>query len=294
MKLFDDSKPWYKANFHTHTTVSDGRRTPEEVEAVFREHGYDILALTDHRKVSPGREEKDFILLSATELDTVYGYGLECFHVIGLDVPPDAVFDDSLRKQHPQVLIDHLRNLGAIPFLAHPHWSLNQPEQIAELKGIVGAEVYNSASAFPWNAERADSAAILDLVSARGRQIPLLATDDCHWYEGEHCRSFTMLQTDDFSVAGIRKALEDGAFYASQGPRVRQVEIVDDTVTVTCSACTRAIFYSDVPWVSARSKNVPEGAERFEYTIHPKETFLRIELVDAEGNKAWISPIALR
>ena len=52
MKLFWDDKPFYRGNTHCHTTRSDGRRSPEEVIALYREAGYDFLTLTDHRKLS--------------------------------------------------------------------------------------------------------------------------------------------------------------------------------------------------------------------------------------------------
>jgi histidinol phosphatase-like PHP family hydrolase len=38
----------YKVNLHTHTTLSDGHRTPEEVAQIYAEQGYDAVAFTDH------------------------------------------------------------------------------------------------------------------------------------------------------------------------------------------------------------------------------------------------------
>ena len=38
-----------KGALHCHTTRSDGRGTPEEVIAKHADHGYDFMALTDHR-----------------------------------------------------------------------------------------------------------------------------------------------------------------------------------------------------------------------------------------------------
>ena len=40
--------PQYKANLHSHSTLSDGCLTPEEMAAAYREQGYSILAITDH------------------------------------------------------------------------------------------------------------------------------------------------------------------------------------------------------------------------------------------------------
>ncbi|MBQ4323235.1 MAG: PHP domain-containing protein [Clostridia bacterium] len=293
MKFFSETTPWYKANFHTHTTVSDGRKSPEEVEGFFRAAGYDIVAFSDHRKVSPAKIEKDFILLSATELDTLYGENRECFHIIGLNIPADATFGDLPKDSHPQAFIDRIRQLGGIAFLAHPQWSLNQPEDIVALKGIFAVEVYNTASTLPNNADRADSSQILDLVARKGHLIPQIATDDCHWYTGEHCRSYTMVQAEDFSVNGILDALKKGRFYASQGPRINQVEIIENTMTVSCSECVTAIFYSNSPWVGNRSKITPEGATEYTYQIQPADRFVRVELIDKDGNKAWLSPFAV-
>jgi hypothetical protein len=42
----------YKANFHTHTTRSDGRMNPHTVVDKYHELGYSILAITDHNEVT--------------------------------------------------------------------------------------------------------------------------------------------------------------------------------------------------------------------------------------------------
>ncbi len=54
--------PRYKGNLHTHTTCSDGVRSPEEAIAAYREAGYDFLAITDHRLYTPGEELPGFTL----------------------------------------------------------------------------------------------------------------------------------------------------------------------------------------------------------------------------------------
>jgi predicted metal-dependent phosphoesterase TrpH len=40
--------PLMKGALHTHTTLSDGRMTPEEVCATYAELGFDFIAITDH------------------------------------------------------------------------------------------------------------------------------------------------------------------------------------------------------------------------------------------------------
>lgn len=39
---------WYRANFHCHTKHSDGALTPEQVKEAYKNHGYSIVAYSDH------------------------------------------------------------------------------------------------------------------------------------------------------------------------------------------------------------------------------------------------------
>ena len=46
---FENPRRSLKGALHCHTTRSDGRGTPAEVIAKHAAHGYDFMALTDHR-----------------------------------------------------------------------------------------------------------------------------------------------------------------------------------------------------------------------------------------------------
>ena len=45
---FDKPGRFWRGNLHLHSTNSDGRRSPEETLAGYRERGYDFVSLTDH------------------------------------------------------------------------------------------------------------------------------------------------------------------------------------------------------------------------------------------------------
>ena len=47
-KMFSETGSWYKGNLHSHTTNSDGRLTPEQSAAYYREHGYSFLCFSEH------------------------------------------------------------------------------------------------------------------------------------------------------------------------------------------------------------------------------------------------------
>lgn len=65
------SAGYYKANLHCHTTLSDGRFTPEETKAAYQKMGYSIIAFSDHRKYAWHKELDDgnFLSLAALEFD---------------------------------------------------------------------------------------------------------------------------------------------------------------------------------------------------------------------------------
>ena len=50
--LLPESGNFYKANLHCHTTLSDGRLTPEEIKELYKSQGYSIVAYTDHNILS--------------------------------------------------------------------------------------------------------------------------------------------------------------------------------------------------------------------------------------------------
>lgn len=70
MTIFiDREKRQFKANLHSHTTNSDGKMTVEELISMYKEHGYQILAITDHETPlrHSGLSSNDFLLLDGYE-----------------------------------------------------------------------------------------------------------------------------------------------------------------------------------------------------------------------------------
>ncbi|HML49202.1 MAG TPA: hypothetical protein PKE04_20880, partial [Clostridia bacterium] len=218
----------------------------------------------------------------------------QAVHIIGVGVDPERVNCDraAVRALPIQAGIDMLLQAGGLAFLAHPAWSINTLERVRGLQGLSGAEVYNTASGPPWNADRANSTSLLDMFASNGVRFPFIAVDDTHWYKGEACRSFVQVQADGLSHESILEALRLGRFYASQGPEIRQIELDEKRLVVHTGPAARAIFSSNLPWVGARCK---EGSDVTEwvYERNParRETFIRCELSDAEGRRAWTSPM---
>ncbi len=287
MKLFADDKPFYKANFHVHTTCSDGKKTPEEVKDIYRKGGYDVLALTDHWYTADTEGVEDgLLIMRGNELEAILP--TQVVHIVALGLPAGADAKP-LKGRGAQEMINWIRGQGARAVLAHPAWSLNTPDVISGLRGFSAVEIYNSVSGVPWNGARADSSTLLDMTFAsRGMSLPFVASDDSHWYTGEACMSCTMLQADSLTREGILDALDRGAFFASQGPCFRNVEVADGKVRVTCSPVSTVVFYSNTFWSAQRVFSGEDVTEAV-YEIEPRDRRMRVELIDAQGRHAWCS-----
>lgn len=286
-KLFNSSGTWYKGNLHMHTSLSDGMLSPEDAINVYKNAGYDFIAITDHWKQSENRIEDGFLILNGCEWDTGDMMEHPIFHILGIGMESNIPFERS-RSVPPQVIIDAITDAKGIAILAHPAWSVTDPTECMALKGLCAAEIYNSVSTLPWNGRRADSSLYFDLWASHGRFLACTAADDSHWYNGEQTRSFIMANAPDLSAESIKKALVDGDFYASQGPLFNSIEFNDEIVEIKCSDVETVVFYSNTVWCGDR---VTTGGVNFaSYKIKPTDKYVRIELIDSKGNMAWSSP----
>lgn len=291
MELFDRNLPFFKGNLHCHTTVSDGVLTPEEVVSLYRDMGYDFLALTDHRALSsPTHLEGDMLLLSGMEMD--YTLPGEVLHLVGIGM--DARMERRGLPGGPQQCIDLYRRFGGRAIVAHPAWSLNTVDTLTALRNVTAAEIYNSVSTYPWNGDRADSSNVLDAAAAHGALYRFVASDDSHRYQGEAGRSFTMIQAEELSQESLFAALDSGRFYASQGPRFEQISVEKDRIDILCSPVETIIFYSNLIWTPNRCQVGHDLVfASYDLTRNRGERHVRIQLIDAQGRSAWSNPIVL-
>ena len=282
---------WWKGNLHTHTTRSDGVKTPEEAAALYRAHGYDFLALTDHWKYAPGGMADGMLLLAGCEYDAGADGLAEngIYHIVSVGAEREPALQ-KLPGLTARQILDAIHAAVGFAILAHPAWSLNRPDEIIKLRGIDASEIYNTMSGTPWNGRRADSGVVLDTVAANGLLLPLVAADDAHSYTGEDCRSFIYVQAEELSRDAILSALRAGRFYASQGPRM-EVSFDGKCLRVSCTPAEMVVFYSNRVWSSERVVR-GENLTFAEYRLLPGENFVRAEVIDAQGRIAWSQPFA--
>ena len=289
MKLFDPNLKFYKGNAHTHTTDSDGRATPEECMRQYKAAGYDFLALTDHWHICEESNYQGMLIVPGVEYD--FAFPTQTLHLVCL-YPEKKLAGDFKRGCNHREVIDHANAVGGVCIAAHPAWSLNTTEFLCSLEGVDIAEVYNTMSAEPHNAPRANSESLLDVAAANGKLYHLVAGDDSHFYEGEQCVSYFMLQAEELTVPAILSAMRQGRFYASQGPEFRNIEVNGREIFVETSPVSRITFISNQFWVKGRCAQGENLTERT-YTALPGEKYVRIQITDENGKIAWSNPIPM-
>lgn len=292
--VFDTSGRWLRGNLHMHTTRSDGVLPPEEAIGLYRAAGYDFLALTDHWKQSETVEQDGFLQLAGCEFDTGDMRDYPVYHIVGVGMERTVSLERP-SAHTPQRIIDAVREAGGAAILAHPAWSLTNPDEVPALRGLSAAEVYNTFSGIPWSNARPESSLYFDLWANRGLFLPCTAADDCHWYTGEQTRSYMMANAPALTAKDVRAAILAGNFYASQGPRFENIWLDGEAMLVRCAPVQTIVFYSSSVYCADRLTQDKAGTPVTEgrYKIKETDRFVRVALIDAEGRYAWGPPIAV-
>lgn len=287
--LFPECGKWFRGNLHMHTTCSDGKLSQKQALQIYREAGYDFVAMTDHwvqnRNITSAN---GMLVMDGIELDN--GGHNPIYHILGVGMEREISLDRSA-KLEPQQMINAVREAGGLAILAHPMWSVTDPQDVMNLAGLCGTEIYNTVSGLPWNGDRADSSAYIDIWALKGKMMRCLAGDDSHFYNGEQTRSYIMVKANECTLPALKKALLAGDFYASQGPRFHAIRVGGGRVEVECSGAKTVVFNSNTVWCDDRVQPAVRGITA--YTVKPTDTYVRVVLLDAEGRKAWSSPFVV-
>lgn len=273
----------YKIGLHTHTTISDGQKSPEEAAKIYNDAGYDAIAITDHWVYGEEQELSGLKILSGCEYNVgASDTSVDVMHIVGVGMD----FDPKLpRDSSRQEIIDAIRNKGGMAILAHPAWSLNSPEEAEVLDGFSATEIYNSVSD-AGQSSRPYSGYFVDLLANKGTSYPLIATDDTHYYDGhDETKSWIMVKAESLDKNDIIRAIENEEFYATQGPELHVLRDGDKLIA-HCSPCVMIDFLSNAAWGPDRITR-GENLTHAEYQIKLHDKWVRVEVHDEKGNYAW-------
>lgn len=305
-QAFSGSERMLKGGLHCHTTRSDGKGSPEEVIRYHYQHGYDFLALTDHRIYNYENYAPDVpvTIIPGMEMDATFetGQGFRCFHTVCIGPPKedgngydqDQRFesDPSRNQDEFQACLDGIHAKGNLTIYCHPEWSSTPARYFDRMQGNFAMEIWNSGCVM--ECEMDSDAAYWDELLGQGKIIYGVATDDGHQMY-QHCNGWVMVRAEN-NVNSILAALKNGAFYSSCGPEIYDFYVEGDKVVIECSPVAKVRLHCDRhPTKIRRAES--ELLTHVEMQIGRNGVwdypYVRATLIDENGKYAWTNPIFL-
>lgn len=242
----------YKANFHTHTTNSDGQDQPHVMVDAYHRLGYSVLAITDHDWVSYpwtelatqepnpnslnpfvrasranaaniGYENRD---PSELEMVSIQGNELSMHHHMG------SYFTGHQGTTTVSASLDAIRAADGLAVLFHPGRYGFSVEWYVDLylghEHLIGLEIYNLGDRYPQDRRLWD--AILTRTMP-DRAVWGFSNDDAHSLS-QVGRNWNVMVLPSLSLESVRHGMEQGLsffVYAPQGhagPSVPSIEAI--------------------------------------------------------------------
>lgn len=214
--LISEKGNFYKANLHCHSTISDGRLTPDELKKLYKSQGYSVLAYTDHDIFIPHHKltDKEFVALAGFELQynenetypsiKTTGSTHCCFIAKSKDIVrhpdwnPKCVYIGNSSKYIDKVKYDKNsysnkrtrtaecvnesikkgKEAGFFVTYNHPTWSLDKYTDYISYDGMHAMEIYNNdCYTIGYNSYVPN---IYDDFLRAGKRIYAISTDDNH------------------------------------------------------------------------------------------------------------------
>lgn len=315
---------FYKANLHCHSTVSDGRWTPEEIKERYMEKGYSVVAYTDHGLMVHHSELTDehFVALTGVEYGVnnlnlsrpglAYKARKNC-DICMIALEPDNFFqpcwdkDREVPEQYrdralaapdrtdykmqytPDVInamIEEGRKQGFFVTYNHPTWSSEVYTDYMRYEGMHAMEICNYGSVCCGHDEH-NSKIYQDMLRG-GKRLFCVATDDNHNKpeRPDSFGGFTMIKAEKLEYRTITDAMVKGNFYASEGPEIEQLYYEDGKVFIKTSPAQAIFAAKGTKNAEVRwGKEAPIREAVFE--IDPGDVYFYLTVVGETGDKAY-------
>ena len=257
---------YFKANLHTHSKISDGTLTHEEIKEAYKTLGYQILCLTDHNVIvnHSDMNEPGFLMLTGMEINVnapdISCSGGQTYHLNLIAKKPDnmwspakayhkfpaaAEYENKMQFEEMDLqcnvnsinaMIEKANEKGFLVMYNHPTWSCQTYPDYAPLKGLWGIELRNTECCLLGHNEN-NFRVYKDLLTLGNRIFPLGA-DDMH-SQRSLGKSWVMVGANELTYSSIIESLEKGDFYMSCGPEIAELYVENNVLKVTCSDAQR-------------------------------------------------------
>ena len=310
---------YYKANLHSHSTLSDGAPTPEEMKAAYKAKGYSVLAITDHNVFLPHNEltEKDFLMLNGIEYnaDPNDGSGRTC-HFCAIAPTPEVQLQPLFHRtkycirgavearklvKYDETLPDYertyssegvsemmrtCREAGFFVTYNHPTWSLEHYPEYMGYEGMNAMEIVNYACLEMGYPEVNEC--VYDDMLTGGKRVFCVANDDNHTVTRDAFGGFTVIGAEELTYKSVMDALFAGRFYASTGAAISALYIEDGKIHIETPEAKEIRLFTGSRAAKRAVGTREEPLTHAAFEI-PKGNgkYFRVVVTDFEGGKAF-------
>lgn len=282
--LSESGGKWLKANFHTHAGTGEGTcgaYAVNDVAALYKEAGYDVLAISNHDYFI---DTCEFSSLHNMAMFNGFEYSQDR-HMLCIDVK------NVIYGAHQEV-IDECIKQGGFVILCHPNWIHKEywpRQEIDALRRYTGIEIYNSLI-FRLNGSGL-ATDTWDYLLSQGKLVWGFANDDFHrWYD--LARTWNMIYSRSICLENIKEAIHNGCFYASTGLILREMSVAGDTIRV--SACAKDTYVNQYEYTFIGKDGETLGKQYGEfgkYRIAGNEMYIRVHVNSEHGAMLWTQPV---
>lgn len=311
--LLPEEGQFYKANMHSHSTLSDGHITPSELKEIYKKKGYSVYAFTEHAHLHDLREQlddKNFITIPSYEIAFKRNYKTTPFPAIYDGPSPTPTHAETIHmnlfwidpEKQPQeieyadlyedysveninTVIRRAKEAGYFVSYNHPHWSLNTGSLYNHLEGLDALEIINGAAYRSSGLDHVPH--VYREMAWNGKRLVCIAGDDNHRFH-HFFWAWTMIKAPELSHKAVMDALQAGNCYASAGPEIKELYVEDGVVHITTSEA-QAIYYSVAgrrKIAALSSENNGEPITHAEFKIDKNDIFFHLMVKDMQGKPA--------
>ena len=317
--LLPEEGSFYKANLHCHSTVSDGRWSPERIKQEYMAKGYSVIAYTDHDVLIPHPELTDehFVALNGyeMEIDEVRQDGKQgkTCHMCLIALEPDNVkqvcwhrsrylfgnarnyreqvqfhdasdYERSFTHECISDMMRRGREAGFYVTYNHPVWSLEDFRDYSGYEGMHAMEICNWGCVVEGYNDYVPQ--VYDDLLRLGRRIYCIGADDNHNSIEDSFGAFTVIKAPELTYRAITRALLDGHFYASQGPEIHALWIEDGRIHIRCSDARTIECNFDIRRAFCAWSRPGEPLQEASFPLPERASYVRLTVTDFEGNHA--------
>ena len=172
----------------------------------------------------------------------------------------------------------------------HPTWSVEDYSNYMGYRGMNAFEMFNGACICTGYEDF--NPRVYDDILRGGNRIYCIGADDNHNFRPDdtpYCDSgwaWTVIKADKLDYRTVTKALENGDFYATEGPEIHELWYEDGKVHIKCSDAYRINFNVDRRHANTVIAADGEFVNEATFGIPDKTGYFRLTVIDRNGKHA--------